>query len=148
MTTRPTHAISVRQPWADLILFGDPHLEGTRHHRKDVENRTWQLPRKWFGVPMFLHAGKQNEWWAPSDPEYDPTRHGALLGVVTFEHVVQDAYRHYGEFLFDKLRPPSRWAVEGQYHWLISAAEPLPDPIPYRGRLGVFPIDLPEEVQL
>ena len=44
-----THAISIRQPWADHILYD----------RKSVENRTWKLPERWFGVPLWLHAGKE-----------------------------------------------------------------------------------------
>ena len=41
--TRPTRCLSVRQPWAWLIL----------HAGKDVENRTWSHP---FRGPVYIHA--------------------------------------------------------------------------------------------
>jgi len=42
-------AISVRQPWAWLIVQG----------YKDVENRTWATR---YRGPIFIHAGKQLDW--------------------------------------------------------------------------------------
>ena len=42
-------AISIRQPWAWAILYAG----------KDVENRTWQLPERFWGQDILLHAGQQ-----------------------------------------------------------------------------------------
>lgn len=41
----PTHALSIRQPWAWLIVHG----------YKDVENRTWRTDRR---GPIWIHTGK------------------------------------------------------------------------------------------
>ena len=39
--------LSVRQPWASLIVEGI----------KDIENRTWKLPEKYKGKRVLIHAG-------------------------------------------------------------------------------------------
>lgn len=46
-------AITVKQPWATLIVEGI----------KDVENRTWSCPEKYIGQRILIHAGmgKTNE---------------------------------------------------------------------------------------
>ena len=69
MSTEPIKALSIKQPWADHILFDG----------KDVENRSWRLPPAMIGQRIQIHAGKR------PDGEYrgDPARLGALLGEVT-----------------------------------------------------------------
>ncbi len=43
-----TRALSLTQPWATLVVaFG-----------KNVENRTWHLPKGLVGVPFWVHAAK------------------------------------------------------------------------------------------
>lgn len=39
-------AITIKQPWASLIV----------HSIKDIENRTWPCPRKYIGQRVFIHA--------------------------------------------------------------------------------------------
>lgn len=62
-------AISVRQPWAWLLL----------HKGKNVENRSWALPACYVGVPLLLHAGKTE---ASVPPEMHPllTEYDGRLG--------------------------------------------------------------------
>lgn len=43
-------AITIKQPWASLIV------EGT----KDVENRSWKCPEKYIGQRVLIHAGMTN----------------------------------------------------------------------------------------
>ena len=40
-------AISIKQPWASLIVEGI----------KDIENRTWKCPEKYIGQRVLIHAG-------------------------------------------------------------------------------------------
>jgi hypothetical protein len=40
-------AITVKQPWASLIVEGI----------KDIENRTWKCPQKYIGKRVLIHAG-------------------------------------------------------------------------------------------
>ena len=42
-------ALSIRQPWADLILYAG----------KNIEKRTWRFPDKHKGERILIHAGKQ-----------------------------------------------------------------------------------------
>lgn len=41
-------AITVKQPWASLIVHGI----------KDIENRTWPCPQKYIGQRVLIHASK------------------------------------------------------------------------------------------
>lgn len=41
-------AITIKQPWASLIVSG----------LKDIENRTWSCPKKYLGKRVLIHAAK------------------------------------------------------------------------------------------
>ena len=43
-------AISIKQPWASLIVHGI----------KPIENRTWKCPEKYIGQRVFVHASAKN----------------------------------------------------------------------------------------
>lgn len=44
-------AISIKQPWASLIVHGI----------KDIENRTWMCPQKYIGKRVLIHASKERD---------------------------------------------------------------------------------------
>lgn len=46
-------AISIRQPWASLIVHGI----------KDIENRTWACPKKYIGQRVLIHASASPWIW-------------------------------------------------------------------------------------
>ena len=122
---QPLPALSVRQPWADLIVWGI----------KDVENRSWPTP---FRGRLLIHAGRRVDREAIARLErrfgvvlpagYEPRR-GVLLGSVEVVDCV-DAH-------------PSRW-FQGPWGFLLRAPRELPRPVPCRGRLGIFHLD-PDE---
>lgn len=117
-------AISVHQPWAHAIL----------HLGKDVENRTWST--EWRGW-VAIHASKnlssytresKLDWkalYGVELPEPEKMAYGAILGAVR---------------LTDCTTKPvdSRWAEANVVHWLLRHARILSDPIPFRGRQGLF----------
>ena len=70
-------ALSIQQPWADLILFGG----------KDIENRTWPLPDKMRGQRIYVHAGKKPDGLVRG---IGPERFGAILGEVTILGYIDD----------------------------------------------------------
>ncbi len=118
-------ALSIRQPWAWLIVHG----------YKDVENRTWATRCR---VPLLVHAG------LTLDPGYDRAAElarelgialpaasdlprGAIVGRV---RIVDCVTWH-----------PSRW-FEGPYAFVLADAEPI-EPIPMKGMLGLFAVPEP-----
>ena len=115
-------ALSIQQPWADLILY----------HGKDVENRTWKLPDKMLNQRIYIHASKRSdrdavEGWgflfSGSPPGSDRTRRGAILGEVTIAGCVTE---HTSEWF------------EGPYGFVLADPVAYDTPIPCRGRLGFF----------
>lgn len=143
-------AISIRQPWAGLIL-----LRATVPGLKDVENRGWALPRPFIGRPLLLHTGQQVDrevatkdtliedatWLAQQYGGYGPDieavslnpdafRMGGVLGMITISQCVQNQH----------LR--SDWAVPGLWHWVIGQVRALPF-CPCKGRLKIFQCSYP-----
>ena len=118
-------ALSIRQPWAWLIVHGP----------KDVENRTWSTD---YRGPLLIHAGKTFErdaweWLRREYPEiYLPPisafHRGGIVGRCEIMDVVDAS--------------PSRWFT-GPVGFVLHHREPLPF-TPYRGQLGLF--DVPESV--
>lgn len=119
-------ALSIRRPWANLIIEG----------YKTVENRTWEPPAGTMGTEIVVHAGRT---WEPagaelaadlgltgfSDPHQCP---GGYLGMVRLSgvHLVDDCCAPWGQ------RDP------GTFHWVLAEHRPFPAPVPARGRLGLF----------
>jgi hypothetical protein len=85
----PTHALSIRQPWAGLIVAG----------RKSIEVRTWPSHRR--GL-IYLHASRTVDdrreawrWVQPQDLLLCRQR-GGLIAIVNFIDCI--AYRSPVEF--------------------------------------------------
>lgn len=112
-------ALSIRQPWAGLILAGT----------KDVENRTWTTP--WRGV-LVVHAGLRRDHRAavllaehgyPTDPAA-PT--GAYLGAV----LLTDVHLDRGDCC--------EWGEDGAYHWVLTRSRAFVAPVAGKGRLSLY----------
>ena len=106
-------ALSIQQPWADMILY----------HGKDIENRTWRLPRWMVGQRIYVHAGKRVDWDAPGEWRVTSERLGAILGEVTITGCVTDS--------------PSHWFC-GPYGFTLADPVAYENPRPCRGGLGFF----------
>jgi len=136
-------AISIRQPWAFLIT-----QDIMPPQRKDIENRTWRLPRKYIDTPVLVHAGKarraltlddvlaRHRVYLPSTEAFtlDGLPVGGIVGVVRFGECMESP--PFG-FL------PSGWAEKhSPFWWTITAARKLPFH-PCEGRLWFFKADYP-----
>lgn len=98
---------------------------------KDVENRNWPTD---FRGPILVHAPKTVDWPAVerlreslelgATGDYRPTT-GAIVGVA---EIVDCVSSH-----------PSRFFV-GPYGFVLRGAARLPEPLPARGRLGIFAV--------
>jgi hypothetical protein len=111
--------LSVRQPWASLLVHGF----------KDVENRTWATS---YRGPLVIHAGKSPDlaamrWLAAHYPHEmerlpKPLPFGALIGTVVLTDIVQES--------------DSEWFT-GPYGWQMAAPVAWDPPLP----LGLFEIE-------
>lgn len=122
-------ALSVRQPWAWLILFGG----------KDIENRDWRIA---YRGPLLIHASKRMTREEYDDaaalawrlgrvhlPLRDGLDRGAIIGQV---EVVDCVERHDSPWFF------------GKYGFVLQHPQPY-TPIPWPGFLGTF--DVPEDLR-
>jgi hypothetical protein len=142
-------ALTVRQPWAWAIIHGG----------KDVENRTRNIAGSYRG-PVAIHAGLTMDAAAIVDPgpilaaascaADDRDRfpwyegRGAIIGVVDLVNVHWDGDLEGGCHRPDSSWECSDWALLGHHHLVLANPCPLPRPIPYRGRLGLW--SLPADV--
>lgn len=146
--------ITVRQPWADAIIWGE----------KNIENRPRNIAGTYRG-PVLIHAGLHrttpgeiNDYLArfPEAEELIWERapqHAAMFGVIlgvadlTGVHLVKGATRG-GSVCFDDHTIPghvcSPWAQEHDefpagegYHLTLANARALDHPIPFKGGLGL-----------
>lgn len=126
-------ALSIRQPWAWLIVQG----------RKDIENRSWATR---YRGPLIIHASKgmtREEFdhtfifavnacgFRGHFPRFEELERGGIVGALR---------------MVDCVRPSaasSPWHMEGQHGFLLADARPLPF-VPMNGRLGFF--DVPADV--
>ena len=133
--------ITVRQPWATLLAYG----------RKEFETRSWPLH---YRGPLAIHASSMlhpdDRIWAREDVDIgnllrdcgyaDVTELplGAVVGIGMLTECWPTVGLHYltareralGDF------SPGRWA------WRIERVERLREPVPARGRLGLWACEL------
>jgi hypothetical protein len=124
-------ALSFRQPWAELILQG----------RKTIDLRTW--PTHYRGR-IAIHASKavEEDVCAAYGLDAASLVRGALVGTVEVVEMVplddqswealRDQHLKSGPFPGDLLG------------WHLADPQRLPQPIPMRGRLGLF--NIPDEL--
>ena len=149
-------ALSIRQPWAFLILAGIPELvpvpvpdRPTSHTLeptgrlalKDVENRKWSLP-KGFDLPqrIYVHASLRVDncldalfkmgvppMFALAGFSPQLAKRGAIVGEVDITGCVTESN--------------SPW-FSGPYGFTLANPKPYKYPIPYKGHLGFFDVQL------
>ena len=137
--------LSVRQPWAWAIL----------HAGKDVENRTW--PTKFRGR-ILIHAGLNRDRCvfgydqSPSMTLVEEFLESDLQTELKFGELPTGAIIGSVE-IFDCIPAAecsSKWAEVSpdrpSYCWLLEDARAFAEPIPYKGRLGLFDVPSPDEI--
>jgi hypothetical protein len=104
-------AISIRQPWAYAIL----------HLGKDVENRPMRTHyRGRILIQASLKVEDEEARKLKLDPDELPT--GAIVGSVEIVDCIRNSR--------------SKWAIRGQWHWLLKNPRALAKPILLKGALG------------
>ena len=117
-------ALSIRQPWAELIIQGC----------KTIELRTWTTHHR---GRLAVHAAQTVAETACQVHGLDPTTlpRGALLGTVEVVEVTP-----LDEALWEDLRQQhlGLGPFPGpRYGWRLADPQRLPQPIPLPGRLGL-----------
>lgn len=121
-------ALSIRQPWAWLIVNGG----------KDVENRDW--PTRYRGL-ILIHAGK-----GMTLDEYESADYFASVVAPTIDVPPRESLERGGVVGIAELadcveRSESPWFC-GKYGFVLRNVRPLPF-MPWRGELGLFEIPQP-----
>jgi hypothetical protein len=127
--SRTLPALSIRQPWAWLIVHGF----------KDVENREWPTN---FRGRVLIHAGK-----AMPRSYYDEqvgalARHGLLpAGFPIYDELARGGIVGEARIVDCVQGHPSPWYIDGQHAFVLRDARPLPF-YPVNGRLGFFDVQV------
>ena len=125
-----TLALSIRQPWASLILLAG----------KDIENRTWETRVR---GPILIHAAK-----GMTKKEYiearafasfatcilDPVR----LDVLELAHLPRGGIIGSVNLVDCVYQSDSPW-FQGPYGFVLRDPKPLPF-VPVKGQLGFFDV--------
>ncbi|HEY0414132.1 MAG TPA: ASCH domain-containing protein [Allosphingosinicella sp.] len=123
---RASVALSVKQPWAELIMLG----------RKTIEVRTWSTGHR---GALFLHTGRR-----PAEgafglfPDIDARFLGGFIGLIDLVDIEQ-----FGQASWSRLRP--QHLVPGPmpdaaYGWRLANPRRLATPMKGSGSLGIFPV--------
>lgn len=130
-TSEPIRALTVKQPWAWAIACGG----------KDVENRTWNTRHQ---GPLAIHAAARWDREEAAARVYEltgayvmKTVESAIVAVVDLVDVCT-VHSSAGDC---ECGP---WAIPGQFHWRLANVRPLAEPVPCKGRLGLW--NLPADV--
>lgn len=113
-------AISIKQPWAWLIVNG----------HKDIENRTWATKHR---GPILIHASKKIDmaaYWKYAEeydlPDYRLMEVGGIVGGAVITSVVTESTSPW-------FQGPKGFNLAGQMR--------LPF-VPYKGKLNIFEVVL------
>lgn len=128
-------ALSIKQPWAGLILAGI----------KTVENRSWSTMHS--GTLAIVSSAKPDKH-AMEDMRRKLGKlpdicnvNGAILGTVQLtgmlwtadDGVAESDHPHVTESMLE-------WWISDSVGWIVERPKRLPSPVPYKGRLGLYNI--------
>ena len=106
--------ISIKQPWADLIVRGI----------KDIENRSWSTS---YRGRILIHASLKPDYWAMEHISHPPIliNYGCIVGEVEIVDCVT--------------KSNSKW-FKGPYGFVLKNPKILPFKA-LKGKLGIFDVD-------
>lgn len=111
-------ALTVRQPYAELIARGD----------KPIENRRWATA---YRGPLAIHAGLSRAWMDDEDEErYGSLTFGAVVAVADLVNCV-----HVKRLPFEFAHHPH---ANGPFCWILANVRRLHRAVPVRGAQGLW----------
>ncbi len=119
-------ALTIRQPWAELILRG----------RKPYELRSWKTN---YRGPLLIHSAKRMDTEFARKLGLNPENliAGALVGVAVLSDV--RPYTREDSRLLKKRRAGSGW-YPNLYSWVLTKPLRISPPIKAKGQLGLFSV--------
>ncbi len=138
-------ALSIRQPWAWLIvrpdILGDQRLLAAATGRiKDIENRSWATT---FRGRVLIHAAKGIDAWDPDDFEMLRDEFGIEL-PCPIKDLPRGGIVGAADVTACVGTSTSQW-FSGPYGFSLANNQPLPF-VPCKGMLGFFEVDLPDHL--
>ncbi|MFF6844638.1 hypothetical protein ACFY8X_38610 [Streptomyces tanashiensis] len=114
-------ALTIRQPYADAIVWGT----------KRTENRSRPIPAAHLGTTILIHAAKAPHASGVVASDFTnatwPDTRSAIIGTAVLDSCHQAT---------DDCCTP--WGVVGHWHWQLRDCRPLLRPVPAAGALGLW----------
>ena len=132
-------ALSIRQPWARLIVLG----------WKDIENRTWPIGHRQndptqLPIRIYVHASKTLAKYPNCYNDLEEIAHGdhdllaCLVNLMGFKFCL-DLGAVIGEVdIADCVKTSESQWFEGPYGFVLANPTVYREPIPCKGKLGFF----------
>lgn len=146
-------AISLWQPWANLVIYGDKRIEtrswktnyrgriaihATRH--KKFPHEVWAAIADTLGIDPAKYKGS---WLYYTEHGVGSWSFGVILGTVGIVDCVPIEELYGTEYDTPKERALGDWS-EGRYGWILKAPERFKQPIPARGAQGLWTWEHPD----
>lgn len=131
---RAALALSVRQPWAELILAG----------RKTIEVRAWDTN---YRGPIWLHTGRHVDSVLEAAYGFEDLFHGGFVGLIEIVSTVALDQARWERWRTRHLVVGS--FVPRMFGWILRGARRLTEPLPAPGQLGLFEVspEIPIELE-
>lgn len=150
-------AISVKQPWASLIVHGI----------KDIENRTWRCPKKYIGERVLIHSSmaidrsrhplvSEEQFRAIGGKEEHQKHYSGYRGFIIGSVEIVDCVVNHSSIWAGEtedytigINPRLYEEITGKriiYNWVLANPVLFEKPIPAKGKLSFWEYDgeLPE----
>lgn len=139
--------LSVRQPWASLI-FGKVPTSGSvaaerfaEHLPKCIENRDWRTQHRGW---LLIHSGASPDWRWVEELFAPPRIKGGMCAkseaVGLPLGVILGKVKLTGCRFAEKVAADAVWGMPRCYHWLLEQPVALAEPVPWKGKLGLFEV--------
>ncbi|ACV64613.1 hypothetical protein Dtox_3920 [Desulfofarcimen acetoxidans DSM 771] len=129
-------AISIRQPWATLVVHG----------LKTIELRNWKRKYNILPQSLYIHTGSRVDKTAPVEvwqlaEQFETSKvRGAIIGMVNL--IEMFLYDNAEKFDLDRGLHLTNWEyTENLYGLRMKDAMLIDKPVNYRGQLGLFNVD-------
>jgi len=116
-------ALSVRQPWAELLISG----------RKSIEIRKWAPD---YRGRLWLHAGLKADSWLERRFGLEGAYKGGFIGSIQLAAVVPMTAERWDQWREHHL--DTGQYKNGLFAWLMEAPRRFIAPVPGHGRLSLF----------